>query len=134
MGQTPNTFHNNIFAFGRLSMFEEQTPWPQGCNLAPSPQVNVSNNIFYFDVTDSSGFYVTSGCANSCGLPYNQFQDFQANLYWRTDGQFSSYREAFHVLTKPAGGSNASGCGIPANPSPPGPSSISSNGRAARPW
>jgi uncharacterized protein (TIGR03437 family) len=116
LGQTANTFRNNIFAYGRLSMFEEQNTWPQGCNLAPSPQANVTNNIFYFDLNDSAGFYVTTGCANSCKLPYNQLQAFEGNLYWRTDGNFSTYPKAFHVLTKPAGGASASSCGVPPNP------------------
>jgi uncharacterized protein (TIGR03437 family) len=116
LGQTANTFNNNIFAYGRASMFEEQNPWPQGCNLAASPQVNVSNNIFYFDLTDSSGFYVTQGCADSCGLPFDQFQNFEGNLYWRTDGKFSSYDEAFHILTNPPSGAAASSCDAPANP------------------
>ena len=111
---TANRFRNNIFAYARISMFEEQNPWPQGCNLTPTPQVNVANNIFYFDLNDSSGFYVTQGCADSCNLPYNQFQDFQGNLYWRTDGQFSTYNKAFHVLTKPPGGAAAASCGVPA--------------------
>ena len=111
-----NTFSNNIFAYGRVSMFEQQTPWPQGCNLANAPQVNVANNIFYFDLNDSSGFYVTTGCADSCKLPYNQLQAFEGNLYWRTDGAFASYAEAFHVLTTPASGMAASSCGAPSNP------------------
>jgi hypothetical protein len=115
-GQLANTFNNNIFAYGRLSMFDQANPWPQGCNLAPSPQVNVTNNIFYFDLNDSSGFYVTQGCADSCGLSYNTFQNFQGNLYWRTDGQFATYGEAFHVLTKPPAGAAASSCGPPPNP------------------
>lgn len=112
-----NTFRNNIFAYARVSMFEEQNPWPQGCSLAATPQVNMANNIFYFDLNDSSGFYVTQGCADSCSLPYNQFQDFQGNLYWRTDGQFSTYSKAFHVLTKPPAGAAAASCGVPGNPS-----------------
>ena len=117
LGQNADTFRNNIFAYGRLSMFEEQNPWPQGCNLTPTPQVNVDNNIFYFDLNDSNGFYVTTGCADSCNLPYNQLQNFEGNLYWRTDGNFSNYDMAFHVLTKPPGGAVASACGAPANPS-----------------
>jgi hypothetical protein len=116
VGQAANTFSNNIFAYGRTSMFEEQNPWPQGCNLAPSPQVNLAHNIFYFDLNDSSGFYVTGGCADSCSLSYSQFQNFEGNLYWRTDGAFSTYGEAFHVLTKPAGGAAASSCGSPQYP------------------
>jgi uncharacterized protein (TIGR03437 family) len=115
-GQIANTFRNNIFAYGRLSMFNEQTPWPQGCSLAAVPQVNLTDNIFYFDNSGSPDFYVTAGCADSCGLPYNQFQNFQGNLYWRTDGKFSNYGRAFHVLTKPPSGSAASSCGDPANP------------------
>lgn len=115
-GQTANTFRNNIFALGRLSMFNEQNPWPQGCSMAVVPQLNLTNNIFYFDNTASSRFYVTAGCADSCGLPYNQFQNFQGNLYWRTDGQFSTYGSAFHILTKPPSGSAASSCGDPPNP------------------
>jgi hypothetical protein len=115
-GQVPDTVKNNILAYGRVSMFEQQTPWPQGCGIAPSPQVSVTNNIFYFDLNDSAGFYVTTGCADSCGLPYNQFQNFQANLYWRTDGQFSTYSQAFHVMTNPPSGPSATTCGVPANP------------------
>ncbi|HTC87348.1 MAG TPA: Ig-like domain-containing protein [Bryobacteraceae bacterium] len=116
LGQIANTFNNNIFAYARVSMFVQQNPWPHGCNVAPSPQVNVSNNIFYFDLSDSAGFYVTNGCADTCSLPYSQFQNFQGNLYWRTDGQFSTYAEAFHVLTSPLSGTSASTCGAPANP------------------
>ena len=120
--QQPNTFNNNIFAYGRFAMFAEQSPWPQGCDSNPRgvPLVNITNNIFYFDLNDQSnlnssrGFYVVQGCAYSCGLPYNQFQNFAGNLYWRTDGAFAGYSKAFHVLTKaPA---NASSCGEPGNP------------------
>jgi len=121
--QQPNTFNNNIFAYGRFAMFAEQTPWPQGCDANPRgvPLVNITNNIFYFDLNDQSnlnnsrGFYVVQGCAYSCGLPYNQFHNFAGNLYWRTDGAFAGYSKAFHILTKaPA---NASSCGEPGNPS-----------------
>jgi len=97
-GQPPNTLNNNIFAFGRNGMFEEDFPWPQGC-ANPSRRVNLTHNIFYFDRDDSSEFYLTNGCAYSCGLAYSEFQNFQGNLYWRTDGGFSSYRKAFHVLS-----------------------------------
>jgi hypothetical protein len=115
-GQLPHTFHNNIFAFGRVSMYQQAAPWTQGCGAAPSPEVNIASNIFYFDLSDSSGFYVTGGCADSCGLPYNQFQNFQGNLYWRTDGAFSTYGKAFHLLTKPPTGTDASTCSQPGNP------------------
>ncbi len=112
-GQPANTFKNNIFAFARKSMFNEGQAWPQGCTK-PSLRVNLTNNIFYFDRDDSADFYVVSGCAYSCGLDYNKFQNFQGNLYWRTDGKFSSDNNAFHVLTTaPA---DASKCLGPMNP------------------
>ena len=115
-GQPGHTFRNNVFALARTGMFEQQTPWTQGCGSAPSPQVTLGNNLFYFDFDDSEGFYVQLGCANSCGLPYNQFQNFQDNLYWRTDGGFASYSKAFHVLTRPQSGDAASTCSGAANP------------------
>lgn len=115
-GQPGHTFRNNIFALARTGMFDQQQPWTQGCGAAPSPQITFLNNLFYFDFDDSTGFYVQLGCADSCGLPYNQFQSFQGNLYWRTDGGFSSYGKAFHVLTRPQTGSAASACSEAGNP------------------
>lgn len=97
-GYPGNTFRNNIFAYSRDNMFEEMFPWPQGCN-GSSPQVNMISNIFYFDRSDASNFYVIDGCASSCGSPYNQYQNFEGNLYWRTDGGFANDPRAFHVLT-----------------------------------
>lgn len=109
-GTLGHTFVNNIFALARTGMFDQQTPWTQGCGAAPSPQIAFLNNLFYFDFNDSEGFYVQRGCADSCGLPYNQFQNFQGNLYWRTDGAFASYSKAFHVLTRPPEGAAATTC------------------------
>jgi hypothetical protein len=99
-GQPPNTFNNNIFAYGQKALFTESSAWPQGCTNA-SMRASLTNNIFYFDRTDSQNFYVVTGCSYSCGLNYNQFQNFQNNLYWRTDGKFATYGKAFHVMTKP---------------------------------
>jgi hypothetical protein len=113
-GQLAHTFRNNIFALGRVSMFEQAGPWLQGCGAAPTPEVNVSSNLFYFDLDDSAGFYVMQGCADSCGLAYNQFQNFQGNLYWRADGKFSTYNKAFHVLTRTP--TNVTTCSAPGNP------------------
>lgn len=109
-GQPPNTINNNVFAFGRQGMFSEQQPWPQGCSGA-TLRDNITNNVFYFDRDDTSGFYVVLGCAYSCGLPYNQFQSFEGNLYWRTDGLFASYGRQFHVNTTPPANCNGSGPG-----------------------
>jgi uncharacterized protein (TIGR03437 family) len=115
-GQPGHTFRNNIFALARTGMFDQQQPWPQGCGAAPSPQITLANNLFYFDFDDTEGFYVQRGCADSCGLAYNRFQSFQGNLYWRTDGAFAGDGKAFHVLTRPPAGDAASACGSPANP------------------
>ena len=43
-------------------------------------------------------------------MAYNQFQNFQGNLYWRTDGGFASYGNAFFVLTNPPPPNQASTC------------------------
>ena len=99
LGQPPNTFRNNIFAYGRQALFTLGTAWHEGCEKL-SVQDNITHNIFYFDRDDAAEFHVTRGCAYSCGLDYNQFLNFEGNLYWRTDGKFSSYEKAFHVMTK----------------------------------
>ena len=99
-GEPANTFNNNIFAYGKEAMFEENLAWAQSGCASPSLRVNFTNNIFYFDLSDSAGFYVMEGCPWSCGLNYNQFQNFQGNLYWRTDGGFAAYGRGFHVATR----------------------------------
>ena len=75
---------------------------------------NITNNIFYFDLDDTAAFLVIKGCAYACGASsvptakkgapdehrstsFTQFQNFQGNLYWRTDGGFSTDGKAFHV-------------------------------------
>jgi len=115
-GQPANTFNNNIFAFGRTAMYKENLPWAEtGCD-SPSLRVNFTNNIVYFDKDDSSSFYPIQGCAWSCGLNYNLFQNFQGNLYWRTDGKFASYNKGFHVLGKaPSDPTTCSGGATPAS-------------------
>ncbi len=114
-GQPPNTFQNNIFAYGRKGMLTEGTAWPQNCNS--STKINMTSNIFYFDQNDSTGFYVIQGCADSCGMAFNQYQSFERNLYWRTDGQFSTYAKAFHVLTSPPPPNQSNSCSQPSTPS-----------------
>jgi hypothetical protein len=105
-GQPPNVLENNIFAYARLGMFEEDTPWPNGCCITwdggcpaggPPTRDVVTNNVFYFDHGDDAGFFPMQGCAYSCGLPFDQFQTFQGNLYWQVDGSFGNYPQQFHV-------------------------------------
>ncbi len=109
----PDMFLSNILAYGRFAMFEQFRPWPQGCASGHlGAQVKISSNIFYFDRSDLSNptFYVVQGCADSCGLAYNHFQNFQNNAYWRTDGGFSSDINAFHILKDPPPPSKAGIC------------------------
>ena len=96
--RTPgNTFRNNILASARKSVFNFPTPWPAGCT-EKSARVNFANNIFQFDRKDASAI---RGCAYSCGLDYDKFENFQGNLYWRTDGGFSTDPQAFQVCPQP---------------------------------
>jgi hypothetical protein len=112
--QPADTFSNNIFAYGRKSMFAEDTAWPQNCG--GSTRVNLVNNIMYFDQSDTTGFYAIEGCADSCGMSFNRYQNFTRNLYWRTDGQFATDTKAFHVLTTTPAPGQASSCSEPQNP------------------
>jgi hypothetical protein len=99
--ETQNIFNNNIFAFANLGMFVQVTPWPNGCPSSPIKQVDVTNNIFYFDrlSTSTPSFHVIEGCSDSCKQAYDTYQNFQGNSYWRMDGQFASDSKAFQVLT-----------------------------------
>jgi len=105
-----NVFSNNIFAFANLGMFVQSNPWPNSCPVNPIKQVDVTNNVFYFDrlSTSSPPFFVVGGCTDSCGKAYNTYQNFQGNTYWRTDGQFAADHKAFQVLTTQGLNSNNS--------------------------
>jgi hypothetical protein len=113
-GLPPDTFTNNIIAYARRSMFEEQNSWPQNCSY--TLRANVTHNLFYFDLNETFGFYPVAGCTDSCGLAYNQYQNFQGNLYWRTDGGFASEPNAFFVLTNPPPPNKAKLCNQLQNP------------------
>jgi hypothetical protein len=108
--ETQNIFTNNIFAFANLGMFVESNPWPTGCPRSPIKQVDVTDNVFYFDrlSTSSPPFFVIEGCTDSCSQTYNTFQNFQGNAYWRTDGEFATDSKAFQVLTTQGLNSNNS--------------------------
>jgi len=113
-GGQPNLFNNNIAAYGRRSLFQEQNPWPQNCTT--NLRAVVSSNVFYFDQDDTAGFYAISGCTDSCGMAYNKFQTYKNNLYWRTDGKFANYDKAFHVMTNPPPPGKANSCSQMPNP------------------
>lgn len=113
-GGAANTFNNNIIAFARRSMFQEQNPWPQNCTT--NLRASLSNNIFYFDKDDTKGFYAIAGCTDSCSMAYNKYQSYKGNLYWRTDGGFAGYTKAFHLLTNPPPKNQANTCSQLQNP------------------
>jgi hypothetical protein len=98
--ETPNKFTNNIFAFANQGMVYQPAPWPNGCPSSPIKHVAVLNNVFYFDRLNTSipSFYIVQGCTDSCKQAYDTFQNFQGNLYWRTDGQFGGDPDAFQIL------------------------------------
>jgi hypothetical protein len=99
-----NTIKNNILAFARLSMIYQDNPFYSE-SVPPSPiqAFLATNNLFYFDRNSASSplFYVQGGCTYSGGVPYPEFQLWNSNLYWRTDGAFASDPEAFHVQPNP---------------------------------
>jgi len=107
--QLANTVNNNIVAYSRKSAFMEQYSWPQNCTYVL--RANITHNLFYFDLDSSTGFYPVLGCADSCGMSYNQYQNFQGNLFWRTDGGFGNDPNAFFVLNTTPPPKKASQCG-----------------------
>jgi len=114
-GQPANTIENNILAYARSGTFANGTPWPTNCSS--TQKASVSSNILYFDQSSKTQFYPLVGCADSCGMSYNEFQKYEGNLYWRTDGSFGSDPQAFHVLPNPPPPGQANTCGQPYAPS-----------------
>ena len=112
--ESADTYTNNIVAYARRAVYEEQNPWPQNCTN--TLRVNVTHNLFYFDLDETKGFHALNSCADSCGMAFNQFQNFQGNLYWRTDGGFAGDSNAFFVLTTPPPPGQASTCAQLQNP------------------
>jgi uncharacterized protein (TIGR03437 family) len=91
---------NNIFAFARQSMLNAYDPY-SFTSVPPSPMFfTASNNLFYFDRTGAESFYVQGGCTWAGAIPYTAYQQWNSNLYWRTDGGFAADPQAFHALLK----------------------------------
>jgi hypothetical protein len=107
----PNHFENNIFSLGIRGMLGQGTPWPAGCGTNPGLQVELLWNVFHFDLNETpssrQGFAVQTGCTNSCGLSYDQFQQFESNAYWRAGKATTGYR----VLQHPAADGSCTGGG-----------------------
>jgi len=114
-GQSYNIFRNNIASLALKGMFWQGVPWPNGC-YSGGPHVRMLWNIFNFDQNETPtdpiySFYVVSGCTNSCGRDYQQFQDWEGNSYWRTGTPgsgplFCNDQYAFAVISsQPSDGS-----------------------------
>ena len=104
-----NIIKNNILAYASLAMVSVSGPFQNGVPAAIPQEFTVTNNIFYFDRTSSSNppFRVQGGCWYAGGAAFVSFQQFNNNLYWRTDGAFANDAKAFHVQPAAGTGPNA---------------------------
>ena len=99
-----NIVKNNILAYGRQAMVSINAPYQNGAPKSAIQNFVVTNNLFYFDRNDASSpdFFVQGGCRYAGGFPYPQFQEWNNNIYWRTDGGFANDAKAFVVQPNPA--------------------------------
>lgn len=99
-----NIVKNNILAYGRQAMVSIDAPYQNGTPKNAIQNLIVTNNLFYFDRNDASSpdFSVQGGCLYAGGFPYPQFQEWNSNMYWRTDGGFANDDKAFAVQPNPA--------------------------------
>ena len=104
-----NTIKNNIVAFARLAMVADSFPYVTAVPAFAEQAFVLTNNLFYFDRSTASTppFRVQAGCVYTGGVPFPMFQQFNNNLYWRTDGAFASDPQAFHVQFNAGPGPNA---------------------------
>lgn len=111
-----NVIRNNILAYAQLGMVAVDFPYPYGVPTTIPQVFNISNNIFYFDRSNNSSpkFFVQQGCLYAGGAPFPQFQQWNSNLYWRTDGGFAGETKAFAVQPD-AGTGNKAPCSGNAN-------------------
>jgi len=102
-----NILKNNIFAFARRSMINDISPYSSG-STTPNLTFVATSNIFYFDRNPNSPgqpFFVQSDCTfvQSPPYTYRQYQQWDSNLYYRTDGTFDSDPLAFHYQPNASG-------------------------------
>jgi hypothetical protein len=104
-----NTVRNNILAYGRQAMVAVNFPYGNGVPSAIPQEFVLSNNLFYFDRSEASTpkFYVQGGCLYAGGAAFTQFEEWNSNLYWRTDGAFASDAKAFAVQPSAGTGGDA---------------------------
>jgi uncharacterized protein (TIGR03437 family) len=98
-----STVKNNIFAYARVAIVAINNPYTSGLPPAIPLVWNFTDSLIYFDRDNNSTpkFFVQGGCIYPGGVPYAQFQSFDSNVYWRTDGAFASEAKAFAVQMKP---------------------------------
>jgi hypothetical protein len=104
-----NIIRNNILAYARQAMVTVNFPYPYGVPTAIAEVFSVSNNLFYFDRSNTSSpkFFVQGGCLYAGGVAFPQFQQWSSNLYWRTDGNFATEAKAFAVQPNAGAGPDA---------------------------
>ena len=119
-GAEPNVIKNNILAFARKALIGVNFPYADFPNtdneLVPDLVFTVSNNIFFFDRSAASPgtpFHVIGQCTYTSGQPFNTFEVFSSNLYWRMDGTFRTDPDAFFLQTTPDSTSQDEPCGDP---------------------
>ena len=104
-----NIIKNNILAYGREGMISVNFPYGNGVPSTIAQVYVITNNLLYFDRDHNSSpkFWVQGGCLYSLGFPYPNYQEWNGNMYWRTDGQFASDGKAFAVQPAAGTGPNA---------------------------
>ncbi len=113
-----NTIKNNILAYGRSAMVAVNSPYKNPPFTTIPQSFVVTNNLFYFDrsVASTPNFYVQGGCTYTQGSAFTQYQMWNNNMYWRTDGKFTTAPNAFHVQPNASTGQAESPCdGLPAD-------------------
>jgi uncharacterized protein (TIGR03437 family) len=104
-----NVIRNNILAYASQSMVAINYPYPFGVPPVTPEVFVVTGNLFYFDRSNTSSpkFFVQGGCLYAGGVAFPQFQQWNSNMYWRTDGSFANEPKAFAVQPNPGTGPNA---------------------------
>jgi hypothetical protein len=99
-----NIVKNNILAYGRQAMVSIDAPYQNGTPKSAIQNLVITSNLFYFDRNDASSpdFFVQGGCRYAGGFPYPQFQEWNSNMFWRTDGGFANDAKVFAVQPNPA--------------------------------
>jgi IPT/TIG domain len=91
-GNQPNDVVNNIFAYSRMASVQRSHEVPSG----PVLWANVTNNIFYYDISDQGlGENVVRGCYYCWGHSCAQTFNFDKNTYWHTTGDFGTAGDLF---------------------------------------